>query len=108
MDNGNIMQNEWLTEGFCREVSLFSLFLQLRLENPFHYKDGGLNPNYFLWKLDLCYFLPLYLQLFGDNHLISWANKIINGKQCCAPVDLYSLINSYLLLRGHSLVNIAE
>lgn len=50
----------------------------------------------------------LHLQLFGDNHLICWANKIINGKQCCAAVDLYSLINSYLLLRGHSLVNIAE
>lgn len=108
MDDGNITQNERLTEGFCITVSLFSLFLQLRLENPSLSNDGRLNPNYFLWKLDLCYFLLLCLPLFGDNHLISWANKIINGKQCCAPVDLYSLINSYLLLRGHSLVNIAE
>lgn len=57
----------------------------------------------FLWKLDLYYSLLLYLQLFEDNHLISWANKIINGKQCCAPEDLYSLINSYLLLRGSQL-----
>lgn len=103
-----VMEIRHRIEIFCMTLLSFPLFLQLRLENPFFNRDGRLSPNYFIWKWDLCYCLLLYLQLFRDNHLISGANMIINGKQCWAAVDLYSLINSYLLLRGHSLVNIAE
>lgn len=77
-------------------------------ENPICNKErDGMEPLFFL-EFRPIFSLLLHLQLSGENHLISWANRIINGKQCWAPVDLYSLINSYLLLRGHSLVNIAE